>query len=72
MSALLARVKRLETMRVIGMDPDDCPRPETSILIRPGEAVPDDLPRCSVCGGVHVLEIVEETVGPALPGTESP
>ena len=46
--------------------PDNCPAPPQQVVrLREGEpppSIPTDLPCCRLCGGTHVVEIVEVMV----------
>lgn len=57
MAAVIGRVCRLERSRAaFRYDPGDCPGSPTA-LVDAGEAMPDDVPRCPLCGAVHVCEV---------------
>ena len=65
--SLESRMSKLES--VMGRAGERCPAGPTLVLDF-GETVPDDAPRCELCGKSHVLFIIEE-VEPSVEDSET-
>lgn len=62
--SIASRLRKLEEATGRAYTPENCPGPPTVVINacagEPFQAIPDDAPRCPLCGEVHVLRIVEE------------
>jgi hypothetical protein len=62
-AGIAARVSRLERASLApASTPEECLRGPVEELIDAGEPLPTE--RCPLCGGLHVLVVVEEVVTP--------
>jgi hypothetical protein len=75
-AGLKAALRRLERKLGPRCEPGTCDWPYNTVIIEPGETVPDDALCCPRCGEPHVLVLHHVVVeanyrGPGIPGGAS-